>query len=80
MDRAARMTRARRLVIDMDRVLAADTGLAESDAMWVGKGYVRSSARLWQCRDGSYTARLVWRKRADILSTITFTVRGLVLA
>jgi hypothetical protein len=74
------MSRSRRLVVDFDLLLSVDGGLADADAMWLGNGYARSSGRLYRCRDGSYTARLVWRNRAEIVSTITYTVRGLVLA
>lgn len=75
------MTRSpRRLVIDIADVLAASPLLARMDAQWLANGYDRTSARLWRCPDGSYTARLVWRDRARALSTITFTVRGVILA
>ena len=65
---------------DFDQLLASDFMLAESDAQWLRRGYVRSSARLWRCRDGSYTARLVWRHRGARLSTITYIVRGMCVA
>ncbi|MGD9769468.1 MAG: hypothetical protein AB7U62_17675 [Pseudolabrys sp.] len=73
------MARRRRrvIVVDFERLLAADRGLADADARWRAEGYSRSSARLWRCKDGSFTARIVWRQRGATLSTITYVVRGL---
>jgi hypothetical protein len=70
----------RRMVIDFDRLLLADARLAASDTLWRAQGYQRSSARLWLCRDRTYTARIVWRNRVQLVSTVTYTVQGLVLA
>jgi hypothetical protein len=68
------------MIVDFDLLLSVDGGLADADAMWRGNGDARAGGRLYRCRDGRYTARLVWRNRAEIISTITYTVRGLVLA
>ncbi len=69
----------RKIAIEFDRLLAVDAELAAADAHWLASGYARSSARLWRCRDGSYTARLVWRDREAGI-TITYVTRRLVPA
>ncbi|CAA0129016.1 Uncharacterised protein [Starkeya nomas] len=66
--------------VDIGAVLAADPDLAAADAAWLARGYVRTSCRLWLCRDGRYTARLVWRNRAHVCSTISHVVQGLIIA
>jgi hypothetical protein len=74
------MGRRRRIVtIELNTLLAADGGLARQHATWTAQGYSLTSARLWQCRDGTVTARLVWRNRAEVVSTVTWTVQGIVL-
>jgi len=70
----------RRIVIDFERLLSADQSLAAMDGTWIGQGYRRSSARLWRRRDGTYTARVVWRNHDRLVSAVTFTVEGIVLA
>lgn len=74
------MSRRRKaLTIDLERLLAADAGLRKQNEMWCADGYLCTGGRVWRCRDGSFTARIVWRNRAAIVSTITCTVRGLAL-
>ena len=76
------MKRARHLPTDIAAVaavLAADANLAAADAAWIGCGYARTSCQLWRCRDGSVTARLVWRHRDHVVATITYVAQGLVI-
>lgn len=68
-----------RAVIEFERLLAADAGLRMQHEVWIASGYECTGARLWRCRDGRFTARLVWRNRAAVVSTVTCTVQGLVL-
>lgn len=77
--RRRRPRHPRRIVIGIEQLLAADAGLAKQDAMWRADGYEVSSARLWRCKDRTFTARVVWRNRAALVSTITCTVQGIVL-
>lgn len=72
--------RPRRIVISFDRILAASELIRKQHSVWTADGYVATGARLYHCRDGSYTARVVWRNRAAIVSTVTCTVQGLVIA
>ena len=70
----------RRLSIDFSQLLVADQGLAQADAMWRGQGYAVTSARLWFARSqGTYTARVVWRKRGAMLSSVVYSIQGIVL-
>ncbi|HSI41784.1 MAG TPA: hypothetical protein VLA00_14670 [Xanthobacteraceae bacterium] len=70
---------ARRVTIDIADVLAADSRLAQMDAQWLASGYARTSCRLWRCKDGTYTARLVWRNRSLAVSTVSLSVEGIML-
>lgn len=76
------MKRARHLPNDaaaVAAVLAADANLAAADAAWVGCGYARTSCQVWRCRDGSVTARMVWRHRDHVVATITYVAQGLAI-
>ncbi|CAM5397384.1 hypothetical protein AFEL58S_01980 [Afipia felis] len=70
----------RRATITFEQLLASSELLRKQHALWTDIGYGVTSARLWRCRDGSYTARVVWRDRAAIVSTFTCTVQGVILA
>ena len=59
-------------------VLAASSILATMHAGFDEQGYVCTGGRLHPCRDGSYTARVVWRHR-DSGITVSGTARGIVL-
>lgn len=65
--------------ISLDRVLAASTRLTLMHESLTGQGYVCSGGKLNRTRDGSWTARIVWRKRDDGLS-VSFSEQGLRLA
>lgn len=68
----------RRAAVSLDVVLAASGALAAMDASLRAQGYAVASGRLYPCRDGSYTARVVWRHRAGGL-TMAGSAQGLVL-
>jgi hypothetical protein len=71
----------RRRSIEFARLLAADQGLAQADAMWRDQGYAVTSARLWFARStGTYTARVVWRKRDAALSSVVYSIQGIALS
>jgi hypothetical protein len=65
-----------RATVDQDAVLALDPELASSHASWTAAGFALASGRLWRCKDGSWTVRLVWRKRGAVNTTISFTRHG----
>jgi hypothetical protein len=47
-------------------IVAADPGLAKFDAMLTADGFNRSEKTpVYRRRDGTYTLRVVWRRRAD---------------
>lgn len=72
--------RARTATITLDELLAADAQLAKAHAMWSGDGYQMTNARLWLRKDRSWTARVVWRRRAEPVSlSVVYTVTGLAL-
>lgn len=74
----------RRGKIDMGTLLAVVPALATHDKRWISEGYERTSARVWRSGDGTFTARLVWRNRElpgnALVSTVTYTLRGVALA
>ena len=70
----------RRVTVSIEQLLASSIDLQKLHAIAENNGHAVKSARLWRCRDGSYTARVVWRKRDAILSTFTCIVRGVLLA
>lgn len=71
------MRRRKVVTADADALLALDSDLARQHALWTGNGYQLTVGRLWRCKDGSWTARLVWRHPTAIVSTVTFVLRGL---
>ncbi|QIB34767.1 hypothetical protein [Ancylobacter pratisalsi] len=75
----AHRKRRRERTISLDEVITASRQLALMDASLSVQGYARASGRLYPCRDGTYTARVVWRHRAAGLS-IAGTAQGLRLA
>lgn len=58
-------------------IIAADPDLAEFDAMLTAKGFKRAEKTpVYRRKDGSYTLRIVWRRRDDGLSEVwTKTLR-----
>lgn len=75
-----RRTPRRRIAeISLDSVLAASTRLSLMHESLTGQGYVCSGGKLNRTRDGSWTARIVWRKREAGLS-VSFSEQGLRLA
>jgi hypothetical protein len=72
--------KSRRIVIGFEQLLAASETIRRQHVLWTSDGYVVSGARLFRCGDGSITARVVWRNRGSVISTVTCTVRGLALA
>ena len=75
------MTRRRRriLVIEFEQLLKASRPLAVFDASALELGYERTGATLYRTRSSGWTARVVWRNRRDFVSSMSFTVRGLVI-
>ncbi|GLK74714.1 hypothetical protein KHC23_22960 [Ancylobacter dichloromethanicus] len=76
------MKRGRHLPTDavaVAAVLAADATLAAADTAWLERGYARTSCRVWRCRNGTFTARMVWRNRDNVVATITYVAQGLVI-
>lgn len=69
----------RRGSLDFAAVVSGGGALSECDALWCGHGYERGTARAFRRRDGTFTVRLVWRKRGDLPSTVTYTLEGLAL-
>lgn len=74
--KAHRRLRRRTVEIAMARVIAASAQLTTMDASLTAQGYVCAGGRLYPCKDGSYSARVVWRHRA-IGMTFTGSVQGL---
>lgn len=70
----------RRLTISIEQLLASSDTIRKQHELWTAERYAITSARLWRCRDGSFTARVVWRNRTEIVSTVTCTVQGVILA
>ncbi|RTL99761.1 hypothetical protein EJV44_04580 [Ancylobacter aquaticus] len=64
--------------ISIDQVIAASRQLTQMDESLKAQGYTCASGRLYPCRDGSYTARVVWRNRSAGM-TFAGSVQGLVL-
>lgn len=75
----ARKTHRRRSVT-LEQLLAASERLRGLHDQLSADGYVTKSGRLYGCRDGSYTVRLVMRNRSAMVSTVALTIQGVVLA
>ncbi len=76
------MARRRRPVqISLDQLLAAAPQLQRQHAVCTDQGLRVTRAQLWRCRDGAYTARLVWRGAGagGVGLSLESTVRGIVL-
>lgn len=78
MKSARRRPRRRKADISLDRVLAASSRLSIMHESLTGQGYVCSGGKLNRTRDGSWTARLVWRNREAGMS-VSFCEQGIVL-
>lgn len=63
--------------ISCEALFRLDEGLARQHEHWTAEGYSLTSGRLWRCKDGSWTARLVWRNPKSIVRTVTYVLRGL---
>ena len=71
----------RRVTVDLAELIAAHPELRKHDEMWSGQGYAVASARLFRCKDGTFTARIVWRQRVGVvLTSISYVARGFQLA
>ena len=51
--------RIRRAPVEVEQLLAADAGLRKQHEFWSEAGYQCTGGRLWRCKDGRFTARLV---------------------
>ena len=71
--------RRRAIIVEFDSLLAASKPLAVFHGSARAQGYAVRSARLWRRRDGTCTARVVWRHPAAAIGTLTFSVEGVVL-
>lgn len=65
---------------DFDALMRAVPRIAALDTMWRDRGYQRTRARASRRRDGTFTVRIVWRNRDELVSAITCTFEGLTLA
>lgn len=74
----ARRTRRKAAVVQLDALLAASTRLALMHESLTAQGYACSGGRLSRRKDGTWSARLVWRNRPAGLS-VSFSANGLVL-
>ncbi|MDQ2084534.1 hypothetical protein RA307_30500 [Xanthobacteraceae bacterium Astr-EGSB] len=70
----------KRGTVQFDAIIAACPPIDAADAYWRGEGYVRANAQAFRRRDGTYTVRLVWRCRTRLVSAVTCTYVGLVMA
>lgn len=71
----------RRLSIDIEALCKADDTVRLFHEDCVAKGYfVAGSSRLRRRKDGSFTARVVWRHRDHDVRTIALTTGGFVIA
>ncbi|WP_159602416.1 hypothetical protein, partial [Starkeya nomas] len=62
--------------IQLDAVLAASNRLSIMHEGLIEQGYSCSGGKLSPSKDGTWTARIVWRHRLSGLS-VTFSERGL---
>lgn len=71
----------RRITIDLADLIAAHPDLRRHDELHRGNGFEPTSARLYRCNDGTFSARVVWRRRAGVVATtIVYVARGFRLA
>ncbi|MEP9350592.1 hypothetical protein [Xanthobacter sp. KR7-225] len=65
---ARRRTRTS-VVVDFARLLELDPQLAGHHQRCTDLGMTLGAPRLWQRRDGSFSARFVWRRREGLVHT-----------
>ncbi len=53
--------------------------LGRLDTLYTDWGYRRTSVRLWKREDGTHDARVVWRSRGPVASTMVNHATGLKL-
>lgn len=70
----------RRRALDFAELVKRHATIRTVDGYWREHGYLRASARAHAKRDGTSTVRLVWRRRDAIVSAVTCTLEGIVLA
>lgn len=66
------------IMIEFDELLKASEQLSIAHDGAVSQGYQLRGARLWRKKDGTCTARVVWRHPTNI--SLVFCVTGLVIA
>lgn len=77
MSRRARRTRARSRVIRLDpAVWAARGDLPGLSEVAREAGMTLVSVTAYPCQDGTFTIRLVWRKRTPVAVSLSETIRG----
>jgi hypothetical protein len=77
------MKRARapkRQAPDFDRLVVSEPSIASVDELWRARGYQLTGARAYRRKDGTFTVRVVWRKRGELVSAVTCTMEGVALA
>lgn len=74
----AKRSRRNAPVFQLDALLAASTRLAFMHEALTAQGYACSGGQLSRRKDGTWSARLVWRNRPAGLS-VSFSAQGLVL-
>lgn len=70
----------KRGTLDFDDLVARHAAIDAVDEHWCRQGYERSRARAYRKNDGTFTVRLVWRRRSALVSAVTCTLEGLTLA
>lgn len=68
------MTRAQ--INELMIIIAGSDELCALAGDWTERGYKLTGGRLWRRGDGTATVRLVWRNRAEAVSTLTCVMRG----
>lgn len=77
--RPRRPKHPRRVSIDIETLLRELPTLEAFHAAWTAQGYGFARGRLQRCKDGSFTGRFVWRHPSETVSTVSLTVRGIVV-
>lgn len=81
MRRGSKRRKPARPQIDVQSIITvADRITRELFRLSTEEGYVVTGGRAYRRKDGTWTARIVMRNREAVISTLTLTVQGLVLA
>lgn len=71
----------RRLSIDIEALCRADADVRSFHETYTAQGYVvASSSQLYRRKDGTFTARIVWRHREAAARSISLSIGGFVIA